>query len=725
MGYVTEIETQIIKRDFAKLLLLWEEYCSDDNVDAEELIKILECIKRSDFAEPFGKYVDRGLVLWENVKDPDEKYKVLKLIVDLQTTNTMDFAKMAFEALEKKYHDDPEFEERIRLIGLRSKTDFQGAISNYDLLHHMAVGKCVFHTGGWGTGEIMEISPIREQLLIEFEYLAGKKHLTYQNAFKNLIPLPDDHFLARRFLDPDALEEEAKKNPVKLMKILLRDLGPVSASEIKDALCELVIPEEDWAKWWQNARIKLKKDTLIKVPSTQKEVFILRKKEVSHEERFAVDILKAKEPSEIIQTAYNYVRDFPNILRNKEIKKNIQDKLLELLSQKNLPTSLELQVYIFLENILTNSEGEKSIKEIIVCNPNIKKLVDEIDIIAFKKRALVAIREYREDWPQLFLGFLFSIQQSQLRDYILKELTTEEHKDLLKKELETLLNKPTLSPETVVWYFQKITADSKEEIPFADKEGQCRFFESFLILLHTIEHDPEYRDLTKKMHVILTNKRYMLVRNIIEGTSLEFIKEFLLLTSKCHTFTDHDLKILQSLAQVVQPSLTPVRKTEDRLKLDGTIIWTTEEGYRKTQERAQRIGTIEIVENAKEVEAARALGDLRENSEYKFAVEKRRHLQGELKKLSEGLNRARLITVEDVDTHEASIGTVVTVQNPQGESETFTILGPWDADAEKNILSFQSKFAQAMLGKKVNDSFDFREDQYKVLEIKSYLDVSR
>lgn len=722
MGYLKEIQEQIKKRDFSKLLLLWEEYCTNDTVDSDELIQILKEIKKSDFAPPFGKYVEMGLNLWKMISDKQEAYEVLKLIFDLQTSNSEALADLAYQTLSEMYQNDPEFPERIRLIGLRSRTSFQGVLSNYDLLAHIAVGKCVYHTGGWGTGEIVEVSSIREQLAIEFEYLSGRKYLTFTNAFKTLVPLPDTHFLARRFIEPDLLEKDAKEDPVEIIKMLLKDLGPLTTAEIKDELSESVIPVKDWAKWWQNARAKLKKDTLIEAPATLKDTFVLRKKALTHEERLHTDMDKLSNIPEVIQTSYNYVRDFPGMLKKDDVKLSIQENLINLLEKEGLTPSNELEIYIFLENFLdAQYKGKKTVKELITLSTDIESLIQSIDIIAFKKRALVAVREYRADWEPLFLSFLSMIQQSQLRDYVLKELNTGKTQVLLQEKIEALLEQPTSSPENFVWYFQKVLEDESHTLPFSDKEGICRCFESFLILLHAIENNPEYRDLTKKMHNILINKRYETVRHIIEGTSLEYVKEFLLLASKCSTFTTHDLKILQSLAQVVHSSLTPVQKTEDRLQLDGRIIWTTEEGYRKMQERAQRIGTVEIVENAREVEAARALGDLRENSEYKFAVEKRRHLQNELKKLSEELNRARIITEPDISLDEIGIGSVVDIRNQQGVITTYTILGPWDADPENNILSFQSKLAQTMIGQKVGAKFSFRDEDFEVVGIRSFL----
>jgi len=362
------------------------------------------------------------------------------------------------------------------------------------------------------------------------------------------------------------------------------------------------------------------------------------------------------------------------------------------------------------------------VKELIVLSDNVEELVDRVEIIAFKKRALVALREFRDDWSDRFLSLLTTISQSQLRDYILKELLCEETKPLLKEKFENLLLHPMKAPETFVWYFQKLLGKGNSELPFSDKQGVCRFAESFLVLLHKVENHAEYRDLTKKMYQILTAKRYENIRHVFEEASLQFIKEFLLLASKCHTLTSHDHKILNSLASVVHAELGPEKRVEDRLKLDGRTVWTTEAGLQKVQKRAMRIGTIEIVENAREVEAARELGDLRENSEYKFAVERRRQLQTELKRLSEEMNRARVITDADVYIGEIGIGCIIQLNSQSENTLTYTILGPWDANPDENILSFQSKLAQTMIGRKVDDKFTFRDEEYQIMNISSYLD---
>lgn len=720
MTYLEEFQTQIENRNFSKFLQLWEEYCTSETVDPEEFKLILKAAKNSDFAKSFGQLVETALPLWQSISDKDAAYEILKLLIDLQTKNTPLLAETALQALKEKHGHEPQFNERIRIVGLRTCDNFQGALSNYDLLAHMEKGKFVFHAAGWGTGEIVDISPIRQQVTIEFENVAGKKHLTFDNAFKTLIPLGNEHFLARRFANPDQLEQDARDNPLAVMKILLRDLGPKNAAEIKDELAELVIPEKDWAKWWQGARSRLKKDPMIEPPENLRDPFKLREAEITHEERLHKAIEHKKSISDIILTSYNFVRDMPNVKKNQEVKNSIREKLIAQLSDPEITLPQKLQIYICLETQFSDeNEGKKAI-DLIQSGENIEATLNSIEIIALKKRALMLVREHRKDWVQIFLHMMLTMKQTALRDFVLKELNQGEQRKSLEAALQKLLYSPASHPECFIWYFQKLLSKDNEGIPFGNKEGQCAFFEGLLMLFSIVETKPEYRDLAKKIYTLLSGKRYAIVRQIIEGTSVEFVKEFLLLASKCQTFSDHDMKILHSLAEVIHPSLGKQKK---QVKVsDIHIVWTTEEGYLRTQEQVRHIGTVEIVENAREIEAARALGDLRENSEYKFALERRSRLQGQLKALSEQLSHARIITKEDIHPEEVSVGSIVEVRDTNGKKTVYTILGPWDANADDGILSFQSKLAQAMIGYRKGDSFTFRDEKLTIVNLRSFLD---
>lgn len=722
MSYLGQFQKHLGNQDYPSFLTLWEEYCLGDEVDGEELKKILTSIKNSELANPFGRHVENALVLWGKIKGTDLGHEILKLVFDLQTTNTPQLSELAFSYLKERYAEDKYFNDKIRLIGLREAINFQGAISNFELLTHMKKGKFVFHSGEWGVGEIIDVSFLREQLEIEFDYVPGKKDLSFENAFNTLIPIPDDHFLALRFGNPDELEERAKKNPVEVIHMLLRDLGPSTAAEIKEELCELVIPEEEWARWWQTARSKVKKDTLIETPDELRQPFKLRESEVSHEDRLQKALEKKLDANQLIQIVYTFLRDFPQTIKNEGFRKNLEEKLKGTLSTGELTDSQELGLHFFIEDLNEGSPYSPT-KELITRFTSPEDVVKGIDVIAFKKRALYDIRKLREDWTEVFLNLLLAIDQNPLKDYILTELFQAKKEDKIIEKLEELLAFPSRYPGVLLWYFQKIMKD--DSLPLTGTEGKNRLFESLLILLSQLEQDSGHRDQIKKVLTFLTMARYNNVRKVFQNASKEAVQEFLLLATKCQSLTDHDIKIFHSLAEVVHPSLAKMGKKykDEEEEAEENVIWTTEAGYKKIKSRIHEISTVETVDNAREIEEARALGDLRENAEFKAAKERRSRLQSELRTLSEQFNRARILTKNDVDTNEVSVGVIVDCEDQEGNKLSYTLLGPWEADPDKNILSFQSKLAQNLMGHKKGDKVSVQGKALTISNLRNYFET--
>jgi len=718
MGYLVDFEKAIENRDSPTILRLWEEYtAAPEDVDAEDFQGILEAVKDSELHEYIGRHVERALPLLEAIPAGPQKDRILQLIVDLEMTNSDDLRTLTLAHLEEKFGDDKLFSEKMRLIGLRSKkSPFKGAISHYLLLNHMQKGNFVFHTAGWGVGEIMDISMIREQLNLEFDYVPGRKDLSFKVAFTTLLPIPDTHFLARRFGDADNLEAEAKKSPLQVIRMLLKDLGPLTAGEIKDELCELVIPEKEWNRWWQNTRSKVKKDTQIESPKDLKSPFKSLKKEVSHEERLQKALENKPDADTLIQMVYTFMKDFSETIKNAEFKNSLIERVSELISFQEVTTAQELQIHFFLQDL----KGEKKypqIAEILKNSEALEQIIAEVQIHSFKKRVLAEIEKCREDWAELFLKFFFIVEQNLLRDFIVAKLMKSPKKDELNKQLQELYAHPYQHPELLIWYFQKVLSD--KTLPFGDKEGQARSLEAFLTLLSHLEKTGERRDLIKKMHGILSAGRYQIVRDIMKVSTIEDVQEFLLLVSKCHSLSDHDIKVFHSLAEVAHPALAKKKKKVE--EPEEEVIWTTKEGYAILQNKIEQIGTVETVENAKEIEIARAHGDLRENAEFKAALEKRDRLQGELKFLSDQLNKCQIFTKADIITKEVGVGTIVDCEASDGTKISYTFLGPWDADPDKNILSFQSKLAQSMQGLKKGDTIELQGKDLKITGIRSAL----
>ena len=316
-------------------------------------------------------------------------------------------AEKVLSYLKEKYHTQKDFENKIRLIGIKTKEEFQGAIGHYELLNHMAKGNFVFHSGGWGSGRDHGPLDASRTAQPRVDYVAGRKDLSFENAFKTLIPIPHHHFLAQRFGTPDLLEEKAKKKPLEVIHELLRDLGPLTASQIKDELYELVIPEDEWARWWQNTRAKMKKDTMISNPTDPKDPFSLRKSGLSHEERLQKALATKPDGETLIQMVYSFMRDFSEIFKDKEFAQSLCTKLEETLAYEEITSAQELQIRFFLQD-LHGKERSPEVEEIIKSFNPMEELIKGISILAFKKRAAVEVRNLRQDWLPLFLDFLLN-----------------------------------------------------------------------------------------------------------------------------------------------------------------------------------------------------------------------------------------------------------------------------------------------------------------------------
>jgi transcription elongation factor GreA len=119
-----------------------------------------------------------------------------------------------------------------------------------------------------------------------------------------------------------------------------------------------------------------------------------------------------------------------------------------------------------------------------------------------------------------------------------------------------------------------------------------------------------------------------------------------------------------------------------------------------------------IPENTKEISIARSYGDLSENFEYKAAKQMQAVLMRRKTELEQMLHRARGTAFENPDTSRVSIGTIVTLRDADSETEeTYTILGAWDGDPERHVISYQAAIAQALLGHSLGEIVTLNTDQ--------------
>ncbi|CRH23947.1 transcript cleavage factor/hypothetical protein [Chlamydia trachomatis] len=715
MDYLEKLQS-LIENHPSDFFSLWEEYCFNDVVKGDELVVLLEKIKGSTIAPAFGKIAESVIPLWEQLPEGEEKDKVLSLVFDVQTTNSKNLLEIALQQV-KKYEDSANYKEALRIVGLRDGITFSHCLGRFALLMHLSEGNFVFHQGGWGVGEIIGVSFLQQKVLVEFEGVLTAKDISFETAFRMLVPLRKDHFLARRFGDPDAFEAFARKEPVAAIECLLKDLGPKNAKEIRNELVELVIPEEDWSRWWQSAKIKMKKDARILAPASSKDPYVFDPKGFSFVSQLQASLSGSNDANKKITSCYAFVRDLGSELKDESNRQSVIKELKAL----DLPadSALLIQRAMLLSEFLGEKAPELEYENIAkLSEDQLFDIVNNIEILSLQKSFLALIHSCSPVWVPVYTKLFLTTSTSMLREQVFKVLNADkEARENILKKVFAMIEQPLLYPELFVWLFARVV-DGEDGL-FAEsdkKEIERQMLASALELMHKVATTPQ-KDLGKKLYSFLVGQRFLVIRQIIDQASIEYLKEFVLLSSKCPQFTQGDLGVLRSLAEVVQPALK-----RGTLEEEENILWTTSDSFTRMKNKLQSLVGKEMVENAKEIEDARALGDLRENSEYKFASERRARLQEEIRVLSEEINRAKILTKDAVFTDSVGVGCKVVLESDQGDKVCYTILGPWDANPDEKILSLKSKLAQEMVGKAVGETVLFQGKKHKIKEISSIWD---
>src|SRR5260370_13056776 len=125
-----------------------------------------------------------------------------------------------------------------------------------------------------------------------------------------------------------------------------------------------------------------------------------------------------------------------------------------------------------------------------------------------------------------------------------------------------------------------------------------------------------------------------------------------------------------------------------------------------------------IPDNIKEISLARSYGDLSENFEYKAAKQMQPVLARQRAELEQALQNARGTAFENPDTSRVSIGTIVTVRDKASKKQdTYTILGAWDGNPERNVISYQTAIGQSLLGHTAGEVVALPNGEFEIVSI--------
>lgn len=139
--------------------------------------------------------------------------------------------------------------------------------------------------------------------------------------------------------------------------------------------------------------------------------------------------------------------------------------------------------------------------------------------------------------------------------------------------------------------------------------------------------------------------------------------------------------------------------------MDKKKIFVTKEGLEELKHELENLSKTKRPEVLERVSAARAMGDLSENSEYTAAREELSLIDGRIEELSEILKNVELISEGTKTSKSIQLGSTVVV-SVNGKKEEFALVGEWEADPHNKKISHESPLGKALIGKNIGEKIE-------------------
>jgi transcription elongation factor GreA len=605
---------------------------------------------------------------------------------------------------------EPELEKLVESGKLTSK----GA----ERLEKLKAGTFCLHKS-WGFGRVTEWNLLLNQIVIDF---AGKKShpMQVQYAAENLTPLPLGHFLVRKASDLMSIKKLAREEPVAVVQNIIESLGGhATVAQIGEWLVGDVFTEAEWNRWWESTKKLLKASGAFSVPAKKTESIQLRGKGVSHTDELIASFNKARQPKEQIAALEQIIKFHQQF---KDPEKQLQPIVapIENVAARNqkIHPELAFELIIARDDLLervpqlhTTHIGLTLSKLILDEEKRLMSILPKLPAAKEKRvlQALPAVLGPR--WTERALQLMQGSHGRMIAQIARVFSEAGQHAEV-KTMLERSIREHSATSEMLVWLCNE--RERWRELIKPELLG------AILATLEREQHNVPGRG--SKLHRALVEDRQLLGEMFADG-DIGVARDTMRRLQLSPLFDELTKRSLLARIVKVYPELeSMITGAQAQEKTAPLIVsWSSLE---KRKAEYEELVKTKIPENTKEIAVARSYGDLSENFEFKAAKQMQSVLMRRKAELEQMLHDARGTSFEKVNTSRVSIGTVVTLRDSDSsKEETYTILGAWDGDPNRNIISYQTAIGQALLGHKVGEGVSLNTDhgaaQFAIVSIEA------
>jgi transcription elongation GreA/GreB family factor/uncharacterized protein YneF (UPF0154 family) len=560
----------------------------------------------------------------------------------------------------------------------------------------------------WGFGRVAEWNLLLNQIVIDFEKKkAHAMQLSY--AAENLAPITAGHFLAQKANDLPALKNSLKENPVAAMRNILESMGgKATQAQISQWLLGDVFSEPEFKRWWDSTKKLLKKEGHFLIPTKKNEPIELRSAPVSRADELLTFFEQARQPKEQAAALDQIIKLHQEF---KEPVRQLQPLIdtIEDTARRNqrLNPAMAFEFVIGRDDLLQRepklhtTHPDLTLERLIAEEePRLTSILPKLPS-AKERRVLHALpASLGERWTVRALQ-LMQGSNARLVSQMPRVFAEAGKQDELRAALDRSLGEHSATSEMLFWLC-KNREDWRELIT-------PELLGAILSACERDQHNESNSRSTRLRDLLLDDRE--LIPDIFAGVELGIARDSMRRLMLSPVFDELTKRSLMARIIKLYPDLqTLITGEQAEEKSEALVVsWSS---LQKRKAELEELVNKKIPENSKEIGVARSYGDLRENFEFKAAKEMQAVLMRRKSELERALDRARGTAFASPDTTQVSIGTIVTLrETTNGREETYTILGAWDGDPERSIISYQTAIGQALLGHRLGEIVELNSDE--------------
>lgn len=684
----------------------------------------------------------------------DVAISLLKEILHIDNTDIWARREIV-DCYKNKYAGHSHLDDYIRSSDLT--TNFRNVFESInDFEKHIAFDEksYVFHKT-WGVGQIGKVDD--DKLYIWFGKTKPSKkdpkkkskvydEMSLKMAVSALTPLSNDHIWVLKakksveFKNEDGtpvldmktgkpitapLKEKVKQDKAWTLKTIIKSFGnSCDFKKIKAELVPSVLTPSEWTSWNSAAKRILDSDSSFGVNPNDITQYIVRDHEISTEEKLANEFKAQKQffaridtlmkyvnndetdkSNDLFAEMFNYFVGYVKTLESEDVFPKINEQIVaSYLVVQDVSAQIKSIAYktsVTFQQIYSKIEDPREMYNLLKDTKNTTLRHDFLKNI-----------KMLPNWADEYIRLFPTVLSGDMISYLLKNGQEEKLKKLAATAFESCKD----YRNAVLYFFEKCQDDEWFKNSGISYEKQIiALVQLIQIAEREIENhvnSTENKKIQKNATELLFGKDRLF--NYMFSNDEETVKRIYTLIDDSDGIDKSEQNYKQQMRNKILEKYPDFKfhVTEEKSAAPKGMIVTAAKLEEK-KALLEDLQTVQIPQNAAEIDEARAKGDLKENAEYKAAKEHQHYLNTQVAKLTAELNRAVIFDPTTITTAIVSFATVVTLHNnKENKDETYTVLGPWESDPDNGIISYMAPFGNAIMDAKVGENLKFNINEY-------------